>query len=753
MSNFPYWLADDVPGERAPSAVARRDFLKLGLIAGGGLMLGLHRLPLGAQAAAPAPSTDPLLYVRIHADGRIVIGSPKSEMGQGVRTSLAMLVAEELEADWSQVVVETLPLDARLGDQGTGGSHSINSRHESLRRIGASLREILVAAAAARWQVEPSECEARDSIVRHPPSGRTARYAELIEAASRLVPPAAPALKPRSAWRLLGTPRAGKDCADITHGRARYGIDVRLPGMLFAQIERPSRFGARVAAMDAAAASKVPGVRKVFVLDPLPAPANVAGGVVVVADSTWAAAQGRAKLQVRWDEGAASEEGSATISSALDRALDAEAMETVNRIGDPEAALAAAGERVMRADYRLPFLAHASLEPQNATAHWHDGRMTIWSPTQFAGLAARSVARNLGIEADRVTLNVTLLGGSFGRRINADFTLEAALVAHRVDAPVQVVWTREDDFRHDFYRPVAAHRLRASLDAEGRPAALVHRLAGTPIGSTYDTSGRRPFGGEETVGIADTFYRVPLRSSGYTPLASKVPRGWWRGVHTTHTTFAIESFIDELAKAAGQDPLDYRLALIDTVPVENPPQEADYTFDPARMRACLQRAARMAEWHQPAAAGRARGLACVYDHRGYAAVVIEAGLRTDEIVVHRATCVVDCGLIINPDGARAQVEGSIVQGLSAALGEAITLDRGAVVEGNFHQYRILRIDEAPLRIEVGFIEDETRRITGLGEPALPAVAPALANAVARLTGRRCRQLPLRAALTAAGATG
>lgn len=721
----------------------RRDFLQLSLIGSGALLLALHREPAQAQApVAAAPPPDPALYVRIDADNRILIRTPRSEMGQGVRTALAMLVAEELEADWREVRVATLPLDPRAGDQGTGGSNSVAACFEPLRRIGASLRHVLQQAAAQRWSVPVEECTARESRVTHARSGRSLRYADLIEAASRLPPPATPALKPRSAWRLLGTAQRGKDCADIVHGRAGYGIDVRLPGQLFAQIERAPRPGAVLAEHDASDALAVPGVRQIVVLRP--GPAQTTGGVAVVATTTWAAAQGRARLRLRWDESAAADDDSSTLTERAATALAGEPAEAVNRIGDPDALLAAS-TRVIAADYHVPFLAHATMEPQNATAHWHDGRLTLWLPSQFPSVAARAAAQALGLAPEQVTVNLTLLGGGFGRRINNDYAVEAALVARAAEAPVQVVWTREDDLRHDFYRPLAAHRLQACLDADGWPQALRHRMASTAIGATYDRTGERRFGGDEAEGVGDTFYRVPNRSSGHTPLQAGLRRGWWRAVHTTHTTFAMESFIDELAAAAGRDALAYRLALIDRIPVENPRQSKEHPFDPARLSACLRKAAREAGWDQAPPSGRARGLACAIDHRSYAALVLEIARDGERIVIHRATCAVDCGQVINPNGARAQVEGAIVQGLSAAFGEAVTVRRGRVQEGNFHQYALLRLSQAPLRIDTHFLENPAHALTGLGEPALPVVAPALANALARLTGARQRSLPLRLA--------
>jgi isoquinoline 1-oxidoreductase beta subunit len=428
-------------------------------------------------------------------------------------------------------------------------------------------------------------------------------------------------------------------------------------------------------------------------------------------------------------------------------ALDRRGAETVHRAGEPDAELARA-TGVLRADYEVPFLAHATIEPMSCTAHWDGHRMTLWSPTQDPELAQRAVATRLGLPQDRVIVHITRMGGGFGRRINADFSVEAALVARQLAVPVQVMWTREDDLGHDFYRPCARHRLEACLDERGFPRALRHRLCDPAIGAIG--AGARGLGKSESTAIANAFYRIPHRTSEYTLLSAGVPRGFWRAVHSTHTTFALESFIDELAIAAGQDPLAYRLALIDRPPELSPPGAPEAVFAPRRMKDCLALAASSAGWETPLPPGRGRGLACSgFDHMSYAAMVIEASVApprapdgTGRILVHRVVCALDCGTVIHPDGARAQIEGAIAQGLSAALHERITIDRGRAVETNFHRYRLLRFDEAPAAIEVHFISRPDVGVTGLGEPALPPVAPALANALYRITGHRLRDLPL-----------
>jgi isoquinoline 1-oxidoreductase beta subunit len=560
--------------------------------------------------------------------------------------------------------------------------------------------------------------------------------------------PAAPPLKSRRDWKLIGKDHVGKDVADIVHGRARYGLDQRLPGMLFASIERPPELGATLESHDAAAALAVPGVKHVFAIDPDPLSAAehagpIAGGVAVVATNTWAALQGRRRLAARWKSGPHAGESTAAYQREMAAALDRAGAEQVHRAGDPDAELARA-KTVVRADYQVPFLAHATLEPMNCTAHWDGKHMTLWSPTQVPDVAVEAVAARLRLKPDQITVHVTLLGGGFGRRINSDFSTEAAVVAHKLDTPVQVMWTREDDLSHDFYRPCAHHRLEASLDDRGFPHALRHRLCDPALDATYNPKQTTGYGANEAEGIANTYYRVANRKSEYTLLRSGVPRGWWRAVYTTHTIFAIESFIDELAAAAGKDPLEYRLALIGQPPATHPPSAEHPVFVPQRMKDCLALAADKAGWGRPLPAGRGRGLACGgTDHRSYAAVVIEASVERGRVVVHRAVCAFDCALVIHPDGARAQVEGAITQGLSAALHERITIDGGRVVETNFHSYPLLRIHEAPTSIEVHFIDRPDARPSGLGESALPPVAPALANAIFRATGHRLRELPLR----------
>jgi len=724
--------------------IPRREFLRVTALAGGGALITITLGRCGGRARATGDSIDANVFVRIAPDNTITVTVPKSEMGQGVRTTLALLVAEELDADWQHVNVETAPFGAKYGSQGTGGSGSVLDTWERLRQAGANMRALLIAEAAQRWGVSPTECTTEASAVVHAASNRRETYGNLAAAAATRPKPRDVALKDSATYRLIGKEHVGKDVADITHGRAQYGIDVRVPGMLYASIERTREFGASVASVDSAAALGVPGVVRVVQLA-ANTDAKTHAGVAVVARSTWAAMAGRRKLKVEWQPGAHASESSERYSATMQQAIEAPSSEVVNKIGDPDSKLT--GNDVIRADYSVPFIAHATMEPMNCTAHVQGDRVEIWSPTQFPDWATGSTARALGVPEGNVSTHVTLLGGGFGRRINPDFTVEAALVSKEIQAPVQVLWTREDDMRHDFYRPCAVHRLEATLGADGYPVAWRHRASTPAIDATFQARG--DFGASEANGGGDVSYRIPNRSFEYTLLASGVPRGWWRAVHTTHTTFAVESFIDELAERAGKDPLEYRLALIDKYPVDKPADDKNYPFDPERLKGVLRLAAAKAGWGKPVPAGHGVGIACVIDHLSYCAEVVEASVERGEVRVHRVVAAADCGPVVNPNSGRAQLEGGITQALSAALHERITIDGGAVVQGNFDTYRLLRMNEAPVVIEAYFVDRPNVHPTGLGEPSVPPLAPALATAIYRATGKRHRSLPL-AELVAGG---
>ena len=663
-------------------------------------------------------------------------------MGQGVRTTLAMIVAEELDLDWSRVNVQTAPADEKkYGRQGTGGSASIRRNWTRLRESGASARAMLLAAAADQLGVAANTLETADSYVIDPASGKRIAYGDLAAAAATKPAPDKPALKTPAQFRLLGKEHPGIDVDAIVTGKAVYGADVRLPGMLYAVVERSPVHGGSLKSYDDTAALKINGVRKVITVPAVGGSTNVHAGVAVIADSTWAAMQGRDALAIEWNAGPHGGETSAAHSKKMLELTSRPGEATVNRLGDPDKVLAAADD-VLSATYEVPFLSHATMEPMNCTAAVDGDRCRIWAPTQFPNWAARATSEALKIPAANVSVEIMLIGGGFGRRINPDYAVEAALVAAQADAPVKVTWSREDDMRHDFYRPAAVHVIDACLDDAGMPLAWRQRFATPAIRATYsDKVDVDAFGVGESDGAANMLYRIPNRSCEYSYLDSGINRGWWRAVHTTHATFAVESFIDELAARAAKDPLELRLALIDELEVDRPEQNEEFPFRPQRLKGVLQLAAAKAGWGKPLPAGHGMGIACGIDHLSYAAEVVEVSVIDGKLRIHKVVCAADCGPVLNPNGGRAQIEGGIVQGLSAALRERITVADGRIVEGNFGDYRILRINESPLVIETHFAETDAHP-TGLGEPSVPPIAAALANAIYAATGKRHRRLPI-----------
>jgi isoquinoline 1-oxidoreductase beta subunit len=737
-------------GERRTSSVTRRDFVKIGAAAGGGLLLAIH-LPgvarateAGSAAAKLAAdgSFEPGAFVRIDPDSTATITVAKSEMGQGVRTTLALMVAEELDLDWDTVKVEQAPAnEAKYGRQGTGGSASVRSNWIVLREAGARARAMLVAAAAAQLGVAATELETREGRVFHRASGRGLSYGELASAAAAQPVPEEVRLKPREEWRLLGKHHAGVDVKDIITGRAKYGLDTRREGMLYAAVARTPAHGGTVRSYDVSRALAVAGVQKVVEVPAVGNGVNVHAGIAVIAENTWAALRGRDALRIDWDRGPHGDDSSEMYARKMRESVSRPGGATVNRLGDPDAAIAGS-DAVVAATFEVPFISHATMEPQNCTAEVDGQTCRLHAPSQFPNWAAQATAQALGIPQENIELTIPLLGGGFGRRINPDVAVEAALIARQVEGPVKVVWTREDDVRHDFYRPAAVHRIEAVLGDDGYPVAWRHRFSTPAISGSYeDEINEEEFGVGESTGAGNMLYRVPNRSCEYTYLPSALTRGWWRAVSTTHTIFAVESFIDELAERAGIDPVDYRLALIDAPQVDRPSAPEDFPADPERLKGVLRLAAEKAGWGKPLPEGHGMGVACGIDHLSYAAEVIEVSVRDGELSIEKVVVAADCGPVLNPDIGRAQLEGGVIQGLSAALKEKLTLRRGAIEQGNFGDYPILRLSEAPKVIETYFVETDAHP-TGLGEPAVPPAAPALANALCRATGRRFRTLPI-----------
>ncbi|NMG01162.1 xanthine dehydrogenase family protein molybdopterin-binding subunit [Aromatoleum toluolicum] len=718
--------------------VSRRDFLK----AGAGLTLGLV-LP-GADAALAAAAKDsqgmeaafaPNAFVRIGADNRVTVIAKHLEMGQGTYTGLATLVAEELDANWAQVVVEGAPADAKRYNnllwgpsQGTGGSTAIANSFEQLRHAGASARAMLVQAAAARWKVPAGEIRVKAGVVSHAKSGRKASFGELAEAAAKQAVPQDVRLKDPKDFTLIGRHVPRKDSVEKTTGRALFTQDVKLPGMLVAVVAHPPRFGATVRTVDERAARAVPGVLRVV---------RIPQGVAVLARDYWTAKKGRDALQIDWDDSAAYRGSSAQILADY-RKLAATPGLVARRDGDTDKALAE-GAQALEAEYAFPYLAHAPMEPLNCVMRIDAQGCEVWNGEQFQTGDQYTLAAFFGLKPEQVKLNMLFAGGSFGRRANpaADYVLETAHIvkAIRGEAPVKLVWSREDDMRAGYYRPLYLHRLRAALDAQGKPLAWAQRvvgqsiLAGTPFEAGMVKDG---IDATSVEGAANLPYAIPnLQVELHTTSKDvKVPVLWWRSVGSTHTAFAAEVFLDELATAAGADPVAYRLDLLGAHP---------------RHAGVLKLAADKAGWSRPLAPGktgrRGRGVAVHESFNTFVAQVVEVTVAPDGgFTVDRVVCAVDCGIAVNPDVIRAQMEGGIGFGLAAALSGAITLKDGVVEQSNFHDYPILRIDQMP-RVEVHIVRSAAKP-TGVGEPGVPPLAPALVNALFAATGKRIRTLPI-----------
>jgi isoquinoline 1-oxidoreductase beta subunit len=731
----------------------RREFLKTGAAGGTALVVAFH-LPGSAYAAAqdqekktPNPFN---AWVRITPDNRVTLILGKSEMGQGAMTALPMILAEEMYLDWKQVSVEQAPTDPKIYDHGTGGSGSVAGSWLPLRRAGAAAREMLITAAAQHWNVSPDTCKAQNGGVLHGARKQFLTYGELVGDASKLPVPdlnTVP-LKNSDDFTIVGHDRKRFEAAAKSTGAAKFGIDSRMPGMEYAVIARCPVFGGKVAKFDATKAKAVPGVRDVISIDAVGQGAFTSGGVVVLADNSWAAIQGRNALEITWDEGPHAGESSESLRKHFIENAGKPG-KIVRNEGDADAALSSAAKKV-EVVYELPFAAHACMEPMNCTVHIRPDGAEAWVPTQAPQWAQGVISQVSGLPPEKVDVHTTLMGGGFGRRYQADFVMEAAQVAKATGKPVQVLWTREDDMQHDFYRPASYHKMQGAVDAQGKLAAWKHFQSSTSIAAVWDKNGKeKPEAGE--FGTAAFIpYETPNFRVEYALADSSVPRAWWRSVEHSSSGFVVESFVDELAAAAGVDPLKFRLQLIGDarkIPDFTNPKEGK-PLDTARLKGVLQLAAEKAEWGSPAAAGKplpkgvARGIAGYYSFQSYTAAVAEVSVEKGQVRVHRIVYAVDCGRPVNPAGVVAQVESAAVYALSALMRDAITIDRGRVQQANFNDYDMPRIGEMP-KIEVHLViskEDPT----GIGEPGLPVVAPAVGNAIFAATGKRLRRLPIRA---------
>jgi len=704
----------------------RREFLKKSAAGGTGLVIGFY-LPGKFEALAAAPPAEPAAlnaWVRIAPDDTVTILIDKSEMGQGIVTSLAMLLAEELEFDWKKVRTEFAPaapayFNPLFGLQGTGGSASIRASWGPLTKAGAAAREMLIAAAAQQWYVEPSACHVENGAVVHNATSKRLGYGALAEQAAKLPVPANPALKDPKDYKYIGKSVKRLDTPAKVNGMAPFGIDVRLPNTQHAVVARCPVFGGKVKSFDGSKAKSVRGVKQVL---------QISSGVAVVADNTWSAMEGRRALQITWDEGP-----NAANSSEAIRKLYLAAAEKPGAIarkdGDADTALASASKKV-EAAYEVPFLAHATMEPMNCAADVRADGCDIYAPTQFQTFSQNTGAKITGLKPEQVRVHTTFLGGGFGRRAEQDFIMEAVEISKATGAPVQVTWTREDDIQHDFYRPAAYSKLAAGLDADGWPVAWKSRIVGPSIMSRFFPGSVKNGIDESSVeGQANSKYAIPNFLVEYALTEAGVPVGFWRSVGNSHNGFITECFVEELAKAAGKDPFEFRRKLLANAP---------------RHRGVLELAAEKAGWGKPLPAGRTRGIAVVESFGSFVAEVAEVSLnrKSGEVRVHRVVCAVDCGRYVNPDTIAAQMEGGIVYGLTAALKGRITIEKGRVQQSNFHDYEMLRLNEMP-QVEVHIVQSNEAP-GGIGEPGTPPIAPAVCNAIFAATGKPIRRLPIRA---------
>ncbi|HEY6282283.1 MAG TPA: xanthine dehydrogenase family protein molybdopterin-binding subunit [Burkholderiales bacterium] len=721
--------ANNGTGFVSEGGVSRRTFLKASAAAGGGLLLSFSVPGIfknsGAAGATPADVFAPNAFIRIGTDGRVTMIMGQVEMGQGMYTSIPMLLAEELEVGLDQVQLEHAPPDDKLyanplvGFQVTGGSTSVRGLYLPMRRAGATARTMLVTAAAQTWNVNPASCRAQKGAVTHTPTGRTLTYGALAAKAAMLPVPDKVVLKDPKDFKLIGTPAKRLDTPAKVNGTAQYGIDVRLPGMKIATVAASPVLGGKLADLDDSKAKVIKGVRQIVRLDE---------AVAVVADHMWAAKQGLAALAIRWEDGPNGSVSTADVVRGLDTASQQSGV-VARKEGDAAAAIAGAVSK-LEVVYEAPFLAHTTMEPMNCTVHVRPDSCEVWVGSQVLARAQATAAQVTGLPLEKVVVHNHLLGDGFGRRLEVDYVTQAVRIAKQVDGPVKVIWTREEDVQHDVYRPYYYDRMAAGLDARGRPVAWTHRIVGPSILARWAPPAFKDgLDGDALDGAVQLRYDIPAIQVEYVRHEEPVLNtGFWRGVGVTHNTFVVESFMDELAAAAKQDPFEYRRALLGKSP---------------RARAVLDLAAEKAGWGRKLPAGRGRGIALMYGGfwDTYLAQVAEITVsQSGEVRVNRIVCAVDCGTIVNPDTVKAQIEGGVIFGIGGALWGEVTLKNGRVEQSNFHDVRALRMNETPV-IEVHLVRNGEAP-GGIGEPGTAVTAPALANAIFAATGKRIRRLPI-----------
>jgi len=741
--------------------VSRRRFLTGGIIAAGALVLGVRyyeKLSTGDKLPhdtnADHAKLHPSVYLGIDPDGTVWIVASRSEMGTTSRTTLPLVVADELDADWKRVKIEQAIADKRYGDQNTDGSHSIRSYYDAMREAGATARFMLIQAAAKQWGVPVTECETELHAVVHRSTSRSAGYGELASAASKLPVPSRDELKfkPKSAWRYIGKGEVSYDLEELVTGKAIYGMDARVDGMVYASVERPPVLGGKVKSYDDKEALKIAGVHQTVAIDPFqPPPAfQPLGGIAVIADNTWAALQGRKKLNISWDNGPNEEYNSAAYKNEL-RETTHKPCKVARGVGDVDVAFSKGG-KIFEADYYVPLLAHAAMEPLVALAEFKDGKVTAWAPTQNPQAVQDIVAKELGISPNDVICHVTLLGGGFGRKSKPDYVAEAAVLSKKVGRPVKVVWTREDDIKFDYYNAVAAMYFKAALDTKGKPTAWLQRSVFPPITSTFDVNAVYGDPPHLQQGWTDLPYDLPNISIENGPAKAHVRIGWLRSVANIYHGFGIQCFTDELANRAHRDPLEYLLDLIgpartiDFNGVSYPNYGASletYPWETGRLRHVTEMVAEKSGWgKRKHSKGSGVGIAAHRSFLTYVATVVEVEVNDHgEVRIPRVDTVLDAGLVVNPEATRAQFEGAAVFGTSVARSGQITATKGAIDQSNFQDYTVARINEAPSQTNV-YIVDSDAPPAGVGEPGVPPFIAAFCNAIYAATGKRVRDLPI-----------
>ena len=732
--------------------VSRRDFLER-VFSAGALVIGVQVLPLGAKESAWNPN----VYVGLDSDGTVTIIAHRSEMGTGIRTVLPTVLADELEADWKRVKIEQAIGDEKFGNQNTDGSCSIRDFYDAMREAGASARLMLERAAAAKWNVPPAECQAKLHVVLHAKSGRKLGYGELAALAAKQPMPKKDELhlKPASDFRYMGKDVPITDLDDLVTGKGTFGFDASMPGMVYASIERSPVYGGKLKSFDNEEARKVKGVQQTVVIDGFKPPHffQALGGVAVIADSTWSAMQGRKKLKVEWEQSPhASFESEAYKKSLLDAARMPQKI--VRNLGNVDAEFARGGKTI-EAAYYVPLLSHVPMEPPAAVAEYKDGKVVAYAATQNPQAVQETVAAAMGIDKKDVICHVTLLGGGFGRKSKPDYVAEAAILSKKVGKPVKVIWSREEDIKFDFYHAVAGMYMKAAVDSKGRPTAWLQRSVFPTIGSTFDASARYGQEFEMGMGWVDLPYDIANHRAENGPAENHVRIGWMRSVANIYHAFAIHSFVDELAHAAGRDRVEYLLDVlgrprrVDIQPEgmkywNNTMAQEKYPVDTGRLRRVIEVAAERSGWaNKKPGNGRALGIAAHRSFLSYVAAVVEVEVDDKgRVRIPRVDIAVDCGTIINPDRVKAQFEGSAVFGTSIAMMGEITAKNGQIQQSNFHDYPVARMNESPVETHVHIVASDAPP-AGVGEPGVPPIPPAICNAIFAATGKRIRELPVK----------